>query len=218
LELDIALSNIALDHIGAARSFYQYAAQLIGEGCTEDTLAYFRKEREFRNLLIVELPNKDFAFTLAKCICLDNFLQLQYTALSLSSDETIAGIAAKSLKEVNYHVRFSSDWALRLGDGTPESKAKLQQAIDEIWIYSGEAFIASEAEKELLEKNIAIDLSAIKTKWQNNISNLLDNATLLLPTITHAHKGGKEGLHTEHLGLILPELQYMQRTYPNMEW
>jgi ring-1,2-phenylacetyl-CoA epoxidase subunit PaaC len=218
LEIDIALSNIALDHIGAARSLYQYAATLLNDGSTEDSLAYLRKEREFKNIILAELPNKDFAFTIAKCICLDSFLYLYYEQLSTSKDETLAAIATKSLKEVTYHLRFSKEWLTRLGDGTPESKQRIQQAMDDVWTYSGEVFLQSDAEKEMAKQDTATDATAIQQNWLASISNSIDNATLSMPTETFMQKGGKQGIHTEHMGFILAELQYMQRAYPNMEW
>jgi ring-1,2-phenylacetyl-CoA epoxidase subunit PaaC len=218
LEIDIALSNIALDHLGAARSFYQYAATIIGNGATEDSLAYLRKEREYSNIKMVELPNEDFAITMAKAFYLDAFLQLYYAAMQQSTDEQLAAIATKSLKEVNYHYKFSSEWIIRMGDGTPESKMRIQKALDEMWGYTGEMFLASKAELACQTKGIAIEAKKLHEAWLQKVNTILEEATLKLPEATFMHSGGKEGLHTEHLGFILAEMQYMQRAYPGMDW
>jgi ring-1,2-phenylacetyl-CoA epoxidase subunit PaaC len=218
LEVDIALSNIALDNLGAARSFYQYAATLQGGEATEDTLAYLRTEREFKNILMVELPNGNFADTIARAFYFDAFQLLFYKALQLSNDATIAGIAAKSLKEVTYHFKYSSEWVIRLGDGTPESKEKMQRAIDNLYPYSGEVFLASDVELNLQTKNIAPDCSALYKPWQTLIEETLENATLQMPEAAYMQRGGKKGIHTEHLGFILAEMQHLQRVHPGATW
>ncbi len=218
LEVDMALSNIALDNIGAARSFYQYAAQLQGADATEDTLAYLRTEREFKNILLVELQNGNFADTIARALLFDNYQFLFYTALQKSTDKTIAAIAAKSLKEVTYHLRFSTEWCCRLGDGTDESKQKMQDAIDTIWNYGGEMFIPNATDELMIAEQIAPDSILFHSQWMQNIEATLAEATLEMPTSGWMHSGGKNGIHTEHFGLILSEMQYLQRAYPNAQW
>jgi ring-1,2-phenylacetyl-CoA epoxidase subunit PaaC len=218
LEVDIALSNIALDHIGASRSFYQYAATLIGGDATEDSLAYFRKEREFRNIILLEQPIGDFAHTMARALYYDQYMHLLYTHLMQSKDTMLAAIAEKSLKEVNYHLRFSREWVIRLGDGTPESKQRMQKAIDDLWAYSGEMFLPNDVDAAMIEQGVAPNLVALQTEWLKAIKEILSDATLLLPEGTWMHSGGKNGVHSEHLGFVLAELQYLQRTYPGAEW
>jgi ring-1,2-phenylacetyl-CoA epoxidase subunit PaaC len=218
LEVDIALSNIALDHIGASRSLYQYAATLIGGNATEDSLAYLRKEREFKNIILLELPNGDFAKTMARAMYYDVYTKLLYTALQKSKDETIAAIAEKSWKEVNYHLRFSSEWVVRLGDGTPESKQKMQQAIDEVWTFTGEMFIPNDTDAQMILADIAPNIIALKPEWEKQVKEILAEATLIFPQTTWMQSGGKNGIHSESFGKLLAELQYMQRAYPNASW
>ncbi len=218
LEVDIAISNIALDHIGAARSLYQYTATLMDENATEDSIAFLRKDREYLNLLLTELPNGNFAKTIAKCFYIDHFLYLYYTALGESKNETLSAIAKKSIKEVTYHLRFSSEWVVRLGDGTPESRQKMQQAIDEIWAYTGEFFTPTEAELQAIENMEAPNSIDMQELWAQKIQHVLTEATLQMPTTTFKHLGGKTGKHTEHFNTIIMELQYMQRAYPNANW
>jgi ring-1,2-phenylacetyl-CoA epoxidase subunit PaaC len=218
LEVDIALSNFALDHIGAARSFYQYAATIIGGDATEDSLAYLRKEREFRNILLVEITNGNFAKTLIRALCFDTYQQLLYSKLIDSKDETIAAIAEKSLKEVTYHQRFSSEWSIRLGDGTPESKEKMQRAVDEVWAYTGEMFMPNDIDVQMLEQGIATDLLELKKLWLQKMELILNQATLQMPEDGWMQSGGKNGVHSEQFGYLIAELQYMQRAYPNSKW
>jgi len=211
LEQDIAITNISLDLIGQARNFYQYAATLIGDGTTEDSLAYLRKEREFKNLLLVEQPNGDWGQTILRQFFFSQYQYLLFQQLQNSSDKHIAAIAEKSLKEVTYHLRWSSEWVIRLGDGTDESHQRMQKAIDELWRYTGEMFEAASYETH-------VDLSTIKEQWINKVKKVFDEATLQMPVKIFMQTGGKEGKHTEHLGYILTELQYMQRAYPGCEW
>jgi ring-1,2-phenylacetyl-CoA epoxidase subunit PaaC len=218
LEVDMALSNIALDNIGSARSFYQYAAEMQGNGATEDTLAYLRKEREFRNILLVEQANGNFAETIARALLFDNYQHLLYTELQKSTDKKLAAIAEKSLKEVTYHVRFSKEWCCRLGDGTDVSKQKMQEAIFEIWNFGGEMFMPNEIDTEMITKSIAPDIAALKTQWLSNVQEILAEATLEIPESGWMHSGGKNGIHSESFGKILSEMQYLQRAYPNAEW
>ena len=213
LEQDIAITNISLDLIGQARNFYQYAAQLKGDGSTEDTLAYLRKEREFKNCLLVEQPDNDWAQTLLRQFLFSQYQYVLFQQMQQGKDEQLAAIAAKSLKEVTYHLRWSSEWVIRLGDGTEESHNRMMKAIDELWRYTGELFIPADYEKES-----GIDLTVIKEAWLGKVKVILAEAGLPVPEKTFMQSGGKDGRHTEHLGYILAELQYMQRTYPGCEW
>lgn len=214
LEQDIAITNITLDLIGQSRSFYQYAALLKADGSTEDSLAYRRNEREFKNCLLVEQPNGDWAQTILRQFLFSGYQYFLYQYLLENKDETLRAIAEKSLKEVSYHLRWSSEWVIRLGDGTEESHNRMLRAIDELWRYSGEMFIPAPYEKEL-----GIELNGIKEKWQGKVNTVLAEASLNIPGGgIFMQEGGKTGVHTEHLGYILTELQYMQRAYPNSEW
>lgn len=232
LEQDIAITNISLDLLGQARNFYQYTAILInasqisegsktpsplGEGVggevTEDSLAYLRTEREFKNCLLVEQPNGDWGQTILRQFFFSVYQYLLYEKLQADKDEQIAAIAAKALKEVTYHLRWSSEWVIRLGDGTEESHGRMVKAIDELWRYTGELFIAVDYEKES-----GVDVSLLKDEWMKKVKMVFEEATLPVPEKVFMQKGGKTGVHTEHLGYILTELQYLQRTYPNATW
>ncbi len=213
LEQDIAITNITLDLVGQARSFYQYAAQLKADGSTEDALAYLRTEREFNNCLLVEQPNGDWAQTLLRQFLFSAYQYYLYQYLQNISDSTIAAIAEKSLKEVSYHVRWSSEWVIRMGDGTEESHNRMQKAVDELWRYTGEMFIPAPYEKEL-----DIDVASLKYDWSKKVKEVMDEAVLTIPSGVWMQEGGKKGIHTEHLGFILSELQYLQRAYPNAAW
>lgn len=218
LETDIGMTNIALDYIGHARNLYQYAVEVEGKNRTEDDLAYLRDVPEFRNLLLVEQPNEDFAYTIARQFVFDTFNYHFFDALQQSTDEHLVAIAKKSIKEITYHYRWSAEWIIRLGDGTTTSHEKIQEALDEVWMYSGEAFIADAIDQQMLEAGIGVDLAAVKAKFDQRVEDILTQATLTLPTEEWMQEGGKQGKHTEHLGFILTELQWMQRAYPNMEW
>lgn len=213
LEQDIAITNISLDLFGQARNFYQYAATLIGNDATEDSLAYLRTEREFKNHLLVEQPNSDWAQTILRQFFFSAYQSLLYEKLQSSNDEQIAAIAAKALKEVTYHLRWTSEWVIRLGDGTDESHQRMLKAIDELWRYTGELFIAAG-----YETAAGFDVSVLKNDWQKKVASVFEEATLPVPEKVFMQTGGKTGTHTEHLGYILTELQYLQRTYPNAEW
>lgn len=213
LEQDIAITNISLDLIGQSRSLYQYAAQLKADGSTEDSLAYLRTEREFKNCLLVEQPNGDWAQTMLRQFLFSSYQFYLYKYLQSNPDKTIAAIAEKSLKEVSYHLRWSSEWVIRLGDGTEESRNRMLTAIDELWRYTGELFIAAPYEIEL-----NIDLASLKTEWDNKVKAVMEEATLPVPEKLFMQTGGKTGTHTEQLGYILSDLQYMQRAYPGCEW
>src|SRR5690554_1777222 len=218
LETDIACTNISLDLLGQVRSYYQYAAKIAGDGRTEDDIAMLRTEREYVNVLLVEQPNTDFAYTMGRHFLFDVYHFLFLSELQKSKDLTLAAIAKKSLKEVSYHERFTSDWIRRLGDGTEESHKRMQAAIDELWMYTDELFNPTLAEKTMAEEGIGVDLSKLKAKYYEIVSEILEEATLTVPESKYFHKGGKQGVHSEHMGFLLAELQYMQRTYPNLEW
>lgn len=218
LETDIAGTNISLDLIGQCRNYYQYAAKIQGEEKTEDDIAFLRLEREYKNVLLVEQPNTHFGYVMGRQYLFDVFHLAFMQELQKSKDETLAAIAKKGIKEVSYHKRFSGDWIKRLGDGTPESNAKMQEAIDELWTYTDELFDQSEDEKTLVAQGIAVDVSKLKETYYQEISELLKEATLVVPERKYFTKGGKKGVHSEFMGYILADMQYMQRTYPNMEW
>jgi len=211
LEQDIALTNISLDLLGQSRNFYQYAASLIGVDATEDSLAYLRKEREYKNLLLVEQANGDWGQTILRQYLYSQFQYLLFEQLQDSNDEQLAAIATKSIKETTYHVRWSSEWVIRLGDGTEESRNKMLHAIDELWRYTGEMF--QPAAYETL-----VDVSLFEKGWIDKVKEVFNEATLSVPEKIFMQSGGKEGKHTEQLGFMLTELQYMQRTYPGAEW
>jgi ring-1,2-phenylacetyl-CoA epoxidase subunit PaaC len=224
LEQDIAISNIALDLIGQARNFYQYAAEKINsnkekeKNITEDDLAYLRDVGEFKNLLITELPNDDWATTIGKIFFFSTWQFYFYQKLIYSADKQLAAIAEKSLKEVTYHVKWSSEWVIRLGDGTEESKKRMGKAVLELWRYTGEMFVPA-AFESYLENRVCIDVSSIKDDWLKKVRTILEDATIDFPADkTWMQSGGKNGIHTEHLGFILAEMQFMQRAYPGLEW
>jgi ring-1,2-phenylacetyl-CoA epoxidase subunit PaaC len=238
LEQDIAVSNIALDLIGQSRNLYQYAAQLInksetnflsslsfgvpitiGRGeVTEDDLAFLREEREFKNCLLVEQPNGDWAQTILRQFFFSTYQYFFYNELVKSKDIQLAAIAEKSLKETTYHLRWSSEWVIRLGDGTEESNARINKAVDELWMFTGEMFEPAEYEISLLQAQTSVDLSAIKNLWLEKVKAIFEEATLEIPETKPNQSGGKTGIHSEHLGFILAEMQYLQRTYPNSTW
>ena len=237
LEQDIAITNISLDLIGQARNFYQYAAKLInnskksegfnapspfGEGAggeaSEDSLAYLRKEREFKNCLLVEQLNGDWAQTILRQFFFSQYQHLLFQQLRNNADKQLAAIAEKSLKEVTYHLRWSSEWVIRLGDGTEKSHQRMLKAVEELWRYTGEMFEAVSYELRAASEGFGVDVSKLKEPWMDKVKEVVSEATLSLPEKTYMQIGGKEGKHTEHLGFILTELQYMQRTYPGCEW
>lgn len=218
LETDIACTNIALDLLGQARSYYQYAAKLADDGRTEDDIAMLRKEREYLNVLLVEQPNTDFAYIMARQFLFDVYHVLFLQELQKSHDVTLSAIANKAIKEASYHQRFSSDWVKRLGDGTEESHKKIQTAINDLWVYTDEFFHLTEIDKIMVEKSIGVDVLKIKQEYYNRLKTILKHATLIIPESNYFQKGGKEGIHTEHMGYLLADLQYMQRAYPKMSW
>jgi ring-1,2-phenylacetyl-CoA epoxidase subunit PaaC len=235
LELDIAISNIALDLIGQARNCYQYAAVLINKGATksetkalsfgeglgevtEDTLAYLRSANAFKNCLLVEQPNGDWAKTILRQFFFSAYQYFLYQHLQNSKDETLAAIAEKSLKEVTYHLRWSSEWVIRLGNGTEESHLRILKAIDELWIFTDEMFEPVSYEVIAVKENFGVDISLLKNDWMKKVKDIFDQATLSIPKNVSMTTGGKDGRHSEHLENILAEMQFLQRTYPNSEW
>lgn len=218
IETDIALTNISLDLLGQVRSYYQYVAKLQGGDATEDTIAFLRLERDYRNVLLVEQPNTDFGYSIARQFLFDIFHLALLEELQNSKDDMLAAIAKKSIKEVLYHMRFSSDWIRRLGDGTEESHNRIQTAINELWIYTDELFHQTEADKAAVNEGIGVDVSLLKVAYYQKVSAVLEEANLETPKLEYFQKGGKLGIHSEHMGYLLTELQYMQRTYPNMTW
>lgn len=249
LEQDIALSNIALDLIGQARNFYQYAARLSNEGVgagaasagrggevvtsgvvlpgasggngvevTEDTLAYLRDAWDYRNCLLVEQNNGDWAKTILRLFFFSTYQYYFYQRLQQSRDRDLAAIAEKSYKEVTYHLRWSSEWVIRLGDGTEESHRRMKEALDQLWKFTGELFVPADYEKALAEKGIAVDLTALRSQWEERVEVVFQQAGLTRPAAAWEQTGGKQGRHTEHLGYLLAEMQFLQRAYPGCEW
>ncbi len=218
LEEDIALINIALDFVGNATSLLTYASQVEGKGRNEDDLAFMRGEREFRNLLITEQPNGDYANTIARQFLFDTYMYFLYEELKNSKDETIAAIAVKTHKEITYHLRHTSEWMLRLGDGTSESHERLQNALNDLWMFTSEMFEMDEVDAILIKEGIVPDLNKIKNFWEKRVHEVLAEATLEIPTTTFKQKGSKEGKHSEHLGFLLAEMQYVHRAYPGAKW
>lgn len=218
LETDIALTNISLDLFGQVRSYMQYAAKIKGRDTTEDTVAFLRTEREYCNTVLVEQENIDFAYVIARQFLFDAYHKPLLEQLMNSKDETIAAIAAKSIKESKYHLRFSSEWIKRLGDGTDESNKKLQNAVNELYPFCMEFFQETEVEKLAKEDGIGANLNAIKTIFQNTINQTFLEANIEYKDLKFRYANGKNGMHSEKLGYILSDFQYMQRAYPNMSW
>lgn len=218
LEEDIALGNVALDYIGRARMFYGHAATLSGDGKTEDDFAFLRDEREFQNYLINELPRGDFAYTIVRQLMVDLYNKHYLQALKSSADETLVAIAEKASKETSYHCRRSKSWTLRLGDGTAESHRRMQLAIDEIWGYSHELFETDDLEKRLINTGIAVDCEQLKALWLADIEAVFNEAGLTIPELTWTVRGGRSGYHTEHLGHLLTQMQFVYRSFPGATW
>ncbi|WP_130626073.1 1,2-phenylacetyl-CoA epoxidase subunit PaaC [Enterobacter sp. A8] len=217
LEIDLALANIGLDLLGQARNFLACAAEREGQG-DEDTLAFGRDERQFHNLLLAEQPNGNFADTIARQYLMDAWNVALYERLIHSSDSQLAAIAAKAIKEARYHLRFSRGWLVRLGDGSETSSQKMQQAIDNLWRFTAELFEVDDVELELIESGVAVDPRTLRQPWEHEVFAGLREATLRVPDETAYRTGGKRGLHTEHLGPMLAEMQYLQRAYPGQQW
>jgi ring-1,2-phenylacetyl-CoA epoxidase subunit PaaC len=218
LEEDMALANIALDLLGQARELFSYAAKVEGRGNDEDRLAYLRDERQYRNLLLLEQPNGDFARTLVRQLFYSAFADPYWRAMMGSSDPTLAAIAAKSEKETAYHLRHASEWIIRLGDGTDESHRRAQEAIEHLWAFTGEMFSTDAGERGLIDAGIAVDPASLREQWQSTVSSVLGEATLKQPSNDWMQQGGRAGRHSEHLGHLLAELQYTQRAFPGLTW
>lgn len=218
LEEDIAMTNIALDLVGQATSILKYAGEVEGKGRTEDHLAFLRFEREYKNALLVEQANQDFGVTMMRQFLFDAFRKPLFEQLTKSADEQLAAIAEKSLKETKYHLKHSAEWVIRLGDGTDESHNRVQDALNQLWRYTDELFYTNEVDADLESKGVIFSSVELKAAWMQTVKEVLDRATLTIPDNGWQHDGGRKGLHSEHLGYILAELQYMQRAYPNMEW
>ncbi len=218
LEEDIALTNIALDLIGQATNLLDYAGQLEGKGRDGDALAFLRYDREYKNLLLVEQTNGDFGKTILRQFLFDAYRTLLLTRLSKSTDEQLSAIAVKSLKETKYHLKHSSEWVIRLGDGTEDSHSRIQSSLDALWKYTDEIFFANEVDALLEKEGIIPSMEGIKNEWTFFVSDIFAEAGLVIPTNNWKQEGGRTGRHTEHLGYLLAELQYMQRAYPDMKW
>lgn len=218
LEEDLALTNIALDIFGRAKSLLEYAAKIEDKGRTEDDLAFYRSDREYYNLLITEQPNGDYAKTILRQSLIDCFDLMFYTELSKSKDATLAGIAAKSIKEISYHKRHSFSWVMRFGNGTEESFNRLQQGLNDIWAYSGEMFEMDEVDALLVKEGIAVDLNTLKPLWEKEIVDLFEKANIKIPETPFMQKGSRKALHSEHLSYILAEMQSIPRMHPGAKW
>src|SRR3954467_2535775 len=218
LEEDMALANMALDLLGQARELYSYAAKVEGSGNDEDRFAYLRDVRQYRNLLLVERPNGDFAQTIARQFFYAAFADLYWRAMMTSRDATLAAIAAKSEKESAYHLRHCSEWMMRLGDGTGGGPRPAQGAVDDLWAYTGEMFAVDDSERGLIDAGIAVDPAGLHPRWLGTVSRVLREATLTLPSNDWMQQGGRSGMHSEHLGHLLSELQSLQRTFPGATW
>ncbi len=218
LEQDIALTNIALDLMGQARSWLAYAATVEEKGQDEDQLAFLRPENAYRNVLLVEQANQDFAYTIVRQFLFDAFNHALHEGLTRSTDAQIQAIASKSLKEITYHLRYSSEWMIRLGDGTDISHEKMQTALDDLWSFSGELLAPSAADEAAAQAGFGVDLTTIRTAVEKKWGAIIAEATLQLPADEWMQSGGKTGQHTEQMGYLLTELQYMQRTYPGQQW
>jgi ring-1,2-phenylacetyl-CoA epoxidase subunit PaaC len=219
LEEDIALANIALDYIGHAASLYEQAVAIEDKGRHRDDLVYFRNDVEFKNLKITELPNGDFGFTIARQFLFSTFSYFLYEKLSDVEDEQLRGMIQKHFKEVKYHLRHSREWVLRLGDGTTESHQRIQDAFNELWTYTGELFYMDEIDDFLLKEGLAVNSQSFFADWKQLVAGILKEATLEVPDFDQfMAEGGRKGLHTEHLGHLLAEMQHLRRSYPNAKW
>jgi ring-1,2-phenylacetyl-CoA epoxidase subunit PaaC len=219
LEEDMALTNIALDLLGQTRMWLTYAGELEGMGRDEDRLAYLRDSREFRNVLLVEQPNGDYAQTMVRQFFFDTWHYFLMRGLLSSTDKRIAEIAEKSIKEITYHLRRSGDLVVRLGDGTDISRAKMQAAVDELWTYTGEVFIYDDIDQAMVEQGAAPAAEALRAAFLQHVSEVFAEATLTMPSPdAYMQRGGKQGRHTERLGFVLAEMQFLQRAYPGVEW
>ena len=218
LEEDIALANVALDLIGEATLLLKLAGQIEGKGRTEDALAYFRDATDYRNALLVELPIGDFAVTIVRQLLFSVFSLLQMDALQRSANADLAGIAGKAVKEARYHVRHAAQWVVTLGDGTDESHLRAQRAVDDLWRYTGELFLADAIDEEASAGGLGVDPSTLAEPWRNQIDEVMQRAGLTIPSVAYMQRGGRDGRHTEHLGHMLAEMQIVARSYPGAAW
>lgn len=219
LEEDIALTNIALDLLGQAKALLAYAGEIEDKGRSEDVLAFHRDASHFRNLLLTEQPNVDFGYTIVRQLFVSAWQHYLYSELTHATDKNLSALAVKSLKEVNYHLRFASDWTLRLGDGTEESHQRVQAAVNELWNYTGDLFEIDQVDEALLKHGIAADMKKVEASWNKHIRQVLNDATLSVPEINNFMRtGSRKGVHTEHLGFILAEMQFLPRAYPDAKW
>ena len=218
LEEDIALSNISLDMFGRANLFLEYATSLNGGDTTADDLAFKRNEREFTNHLLYEQPNGNFADTMVRQFFLDAFNKLFLEKLINSKDNQLSAISQKSIKETNYHIRHSSKWIIRLGFGTLESHAKVQSSINNLWMFTEELFEMNKNDIQMIDQNIGVDCRELKPAWNKTVNDIFAEATLKRPEDGHMTTGGRQGIHTEHLGHMLSDMQYLQRAYPDAKW
>jgi ring-1,2-phenylacetyl-CoA epoxidase subunit PaaC len=218
LEQDIALSNIALDHLGQARMLLNYAAEQKGGDFTEDKMAFLRDIFEYHNLLILELENGDWGKTICRQFLFDTFNYFLYTDLLKSKDDTIRAVAQKAIKEISYHAQWSAEWVIRLGDGTEESHNRVQSSLNELWEWSGEMFVMDAIDDSMFAAGIGTDLNSIKERWDQKVEEILDLAKLDKPAGEWMQSGGKQGDHTEYLGFILAEMQHLPRMHPDANW
>lgn len=218
LEDDIAVANIGLDHLGQARNFYQYATELDPDGRSEDQFAMLRSEREFLNAVLVEQPNGDFAQTQMRQFLLDAYQVPLYQLMTASTDERLAAIAAKAIKEARYHLERSSAWLVTLGNGTAESYDRLSRAVDVLWPYAGDLFHADEVEAELADSGVAVDPGSVRPGFDATVTQVFARANLTVPDDPYVRAGGRTGFHTEHLGHLLPEMQSLYRAHPGAQW
>lgn len=218
LEEDIALANMALDLVGQARALLTYAGSLEGQGLDEDQLAFLREERDFRNVTLVELPRGDFAATVLRNAMLATFFRLLWQRLRDSADAEVAGIAEKAIKEARYHQQHAADWVVRLGQGTQESRRRMVAALDQLWRYSAELFADDAVDEQAAASGLGPRWSELQPQWQTEMGTVLQHAGLEAPATGKFLSAGKRGQHSEHMGYILAEMQYLQRTYPGGEW
>ncbi len=218
LEEDLAVANFALDHIGVAQHLFAYASAVEGDGRDADALAMLRSEREYTNLLLVEQPHADFAEVMARQCFFDAYQVLLWRRLSASTDETIAGVAQRAVKEATYHLRHSSGWVVRLGDGTDESHGRMQHAVDRMWRFTGEMFEGDDLDREMAALGVGVEPADLEEEWQATVDSILEEATLTRPADPYQATGGRRGLHTEFLGRLLAEMQWMQRSYGGLTW
>lgn len=218
LEEDVALANIGLDQLGQARSLLAYAGTVEGDGRTEDDLAYFRDERDFRNVKLVERPQTDFGVAMARLLLFSAWQRELYAVLMTSTDPTLAGVAGKAVKEVAYHLDHAQHWVIRLGDGTDESHRRIQAALDAEWPWLEELFDASTVDRALVDAGIAVDPASLRERVLGTLTETVTTATLTVPEVTPAVGGGRLGLHTEDMGYLLAEMQHLARSHPGATW